>query len=458
MLSRVENKRYEILLIVVMLTVTFSSMSILLFNFVLPLIQQEFHLNHSQVSWVTSAYTLLYGIGTAIYGKLADRYKLKYLLTFGLAVFSLASLLGFFSTSYYQLLITRCLQAIGAASIPATATLIPIRYFSKEQRGKAMGTVFAGVALGNALGPITSAMVVSLLDWRWLFAIPLLLVFTLPIYFKFLGDEETGQASIDWLGGVLLALSVAQILLTTTVHIAWIFGAIVTISLFLIRIRTAKEPFVQPTLFQNREYSFYMMLAFVTTSIGYALFFTTPLFLSEVYALPAHVIGWVMLPAAVITALLNRQGGKLADQKGPLALFVLASSFVFSCYLLLSTLIGSHVIWIAVLLILGNVGQSFMSVVMSRSISLSLQTDQAGIGMGLLMMQNFIAGSIAIGLYSRFIDVPTSDFWNPLNFSKAGAAYSNLFLGLAIISLIVFLVYTFSARKKIEPSIHSGNK
>lgn len=451
-------KRQELLLIIVMLTVTLSSMSVLLFNFILPMIQKEFGLSHSQVSWVTTGYTLLYGIGTAIYGKLADRYQLKYLLTFGLLVFSIASLIGFFSTSYGVLLVTRCFQAIGAAAIPAASTLIPIRYYPKEQRGKAMGTVFAGVALGNALAPMTSSIVVSFLDWRWLFAIPILLILTLPVYFKFLGEEKTSKTSIDWVGGFLLAITAAQILLATTVQIGWIIGGIIAALFFIWRIRTATHPFVQPKLFQNREYTFYLILAIFTTGLGYALFFTAPLFLSEVYSLEAKVIGLVMVPAAVVTALLNRQGGKLADSKGPVVLFVIASVLIFICYLFLSTLMGSSLVLIACLLICGSVGQSFMSVVMSRSISLSLQAEQAGVGMGLLMMQNFVAGSIAVGIYSRIIDIKTDSFWNPVAFSKVGAIYSNLFLGLALVAVVVFIVFLLKARKKASHPTLAENK
>ncbi|WP_202077912.1 MFS transporter [Caldalkalibacillus salinus] len=447
------RKRNETLLILVMLTVTLSSMSILLFNFVLPLIREEFQLNSSQVSWVTSSYTLLYGIGTAIYGKMADRYKLKHLLTFGLIVFSLASLLGFFSTSYWLLLVARCLQAIGAASIPAAATLIPIRYYPLEQRGKAMGTVFAGVALGNALGPMTSAMIVSVLDWRWLFAVPMLLVFTLPLYIKFLGDEQTTESRIDWLGGALLAVSVAQFLLAATIYIGWVIGGVIAFICFITRIRTAKDPFVQPVLFKNRAYTFYLMLAFVVTGIGYSLFFTTPLFLAEVHDLQASIIGLVMVPAAAVTALLNRQGGQLADSKGPNVLFFIASVLLFSCYFLLSTFIGSSVWLIACLLILGYVGQSFMGIVMSRSISLTLPSKHAGIGMGLLMMQNFISGSFAIAVYSRIIDFETSRSWNPLSASLAGSIYSNLFLGLAILCVAVFAIYRYNVRHSSKRSM-----
>ncbi|WP_062049036.1 MFS transporter [Bacillus sp. JCM 19034] len=447
------KKSNETLLIVVMLTLTLSSMSILLFNLVLPLIREEFQLTSSQVSWVTSSYTLLYGIGTAIYGKLADRYKLKYLLTFGLVLFCLASLLGFFSTSYWLLLVARCMQAIGAAAIPAAATLIPIRYYPVEQRGKAMGTVFAGLALGSALGPITSALVVSVLDWRWLFTIPMLLVLTLPFYLKLLGDEQTTQSKIDWFGGALLALTVAQLLLTVTIHVGWLIGAVVSLVCFILRIRAAKHPFVQPMLFQNREYSFYLMLAFIVTGIGYSLFFTTPLFLAEVHALDASIIGLVMVPAAAVTALLNRHGGKLADKKGPTVLFFVASSLLFSCYFLLSTFIDSNVWFIACFLILGYVGQSFMGIVMSRTVSLTLPDKQAGVGMGLLMMQNFIAGSIAIAVYSRIIDVEASRLWNPFSSSLAGFIYSNLFLGLAILCAVVFVIYRYHLQKRSTRNI-----
>ncbi|WP_421664480.1 MFS transporter [Lysinibacillus telephonicus] len=434
----------EKLLIIMMLTVTLSSMSILLFNFVLPQISKEFQLTNSQVSWVTSAYTLLYGIGTAIYGKLADRYKLKNLLIFGLLLFAIASLLGFFSNSYWVLLVARCLQATGAATIPATATLVPIRYFPLEKRGTAMGTVFIGTALGSALGPIVSSLVVSVVDWRWLFCIPLLLLLTLPFYLKYLGDEEGTNTSIDWLGGGLLALSVAQILLGVTNNAMWFIGGIVALVLFIYRIRLAKYPFIQPELFKNKTYISYLILAFFVTGIGYSLFFLTPLVLADVQNLPVNLIGVAMVPAAATTALLNRQGGKIADLKGTSTLFITASGLLIVCFFLLSTFIYSNAVLIALFLVIGNVGQSFMMIVMSKSVSLTLPSEHSGVGMGLLMMQNFIAGSIAVGIYGKTVDIVVNSSWNPFNQLSIGATFSNIFFVLFILHVIILFVYTLS--------------
>ncbi|MBD8025966.1 MFS transporter [Ureibacillus sp. Re31] len=442
----------EKLLIVMMLTVMLSSMSILLFNFVLPQISTEFQLTNSQVSWVTSGYTLLYGIGTAIYGKLADRYKLKTLLIFGLSLFAMASLLGFFSNSYWLLIVARCLQATGAATIPAISTLVPIRYFPVERRGTAIGTVFIGTALGSAIGPIVSALVVSVVDWRWLFCIPLLLLFTLPFYLKYLGDEKGTQTSIDWLGGGLLALTVAQVLLGVTNNVTWFVGGVVAFILFIYRIRLAKNPFVQPGLFKNKIYTSYLVLAFVITGIGFSLFFLTPLFLAEVQNLPVNLIGLAMVPAAIATALFNRHGGKIADSKGTSTLFIFASSLLILCFFLLSTFIHTNALLISLFLIIGNVGQSFMMIVMSKSISLTLPMEHSGVGMGMVMMQNFIAGSIAVGVYGKAVDMEGNSPWNPLNQLATGATFSNIFFVLLLLHVIILTVYIvmFKRKKGIE--------
>lgn len=450
-----ENRINEKLLLVLMFTLTLSSMSILLFNFVLPLISQEFQLTNSQVSWVISSYSLIYGVGTAIYGKLSDRFKLKHLLIFGLLLFSFASLLGFFSTTFWLLLMARCIQAIGAAAIPAASMLIPTRYYPAEQRGKAMGTAFTGLALGNALGPVVSAFVVSIVDWRWLFCIPLLLVFTLPFYQKYLGDEQQylddkdgNKASLDWIGGVLLACTVTMFLLSVTYGPLWFTGSGIAFVLFIIRIRLAKHPFVHLKLFKIKEYSFYLLLAFFIYAVGYSLFFLSPLLLSDVQKLPASLIGLCMAPAAAAAAIFNRQGGKLADRKGAAYLFLIASGLLMSCFFLLSTFITSHALFIALFLMMGNVGQSFMSIVMSKSISLTLPKEHTGIGMGLFMMQNFITGSIAIGIYGRMIDIDAQHIWNPLVQSPLGVNYSNIFLVLTIVHIAIFIIYKF--KKKID--------
>src|SRR5690625_196292 len=126
---------------VLVFTLICSVMSVTMFNIVLPQISEEFNLTIAQVSWVTSAYTMIYAIGVVTYGKLADIYKLKGLVTYGMLFLALGSLIGLIAQTFWMVLVGRCIQAVGAAVIPAIAMLIPVRYFKVEQRGGALGLV-----------------------------------------------------------------------------------------------------------------------------------------------------------------------------------------------------------------------------------------------------------------------------------------------------------------------------
>lgn len=142
------------LLGVLVVTLIFSVMNGTMFNVALPEIGKEFNLVPSEVSWIMTSYMVVYAVGSIVMGKLADKYRLKDLLTYGLLIFALGSLLGLLATEYWVIILGRVIQAAGASVLPATAMIIPVRYFAPEKRGRALGTSAVGLALGNALGPL----------------------------------------------------------------------------------------------------------------------------------------------------------------------------------------------------------------------------------------------------------------------------------------------------------------
>lgn len=426
-------------------TVMISSMSALMFNIVLPQISREFGLSLPQTSWLTTAYTLIYALGTVTYGKLSDRFRLKNPLTFGLALFAAGSLIGFLSTTFPVALLGRCLQSAGAAAIPAIAMLIPIRYFPAEQRGSALSMTAVGLALGSVLGPVVSALIVSVADWRWLFVPSLLMVGLIPFYRKYLNAEPIGESKrFDWLGGLLLAASVSLILLGVTYR-EWVYGVLglAALLLFVLRIRLVKEgeAFIHPGLFNNRSYVAMLILSSLVSAIGISLYFLTPILLSETYHLDAAWIGFAMVPAAIASALLGRRGGRLADRRGNVYLFTAASSCLVGCFLLLSSFAGIALAWISAFLILGNVGQSFMQIALSNGISRVLSKEQAGVGMGLFSMINFIAQGLAAGVYGVLVTGVSGVSWNPLNAHSDSYSFSNIYLVLMALHIGILVFY-----------------
>ncbi|MDQ6420059.1 MFS transporter [Paenibacillus sp. LHD-117] len=453
--SETTERQGNILMRFMLFTVMISSMSALMFNIVLPQIGEEFRLSLPEVSWLSTAYTLIYAFGTVTYGKLADRFQLKSLLTFGLTLFAAGSLLGFLSQSFAMALVGRCLQSAGAAAVPAMALMIPIRYFPAEKRGSAISMTAVGIALGGALGPVVAALLASVAGWRWLFVPSLLMIALIPLFRKHLKDEPLGEIrKFDWLGGLLLAASSAAILLGVTQR-SWVYGAagVAALILFVWRIRTIKsgDPFVQPRLFRNREYTVMLVLSFLISCFGISLYFLTPILLSNVYHLEAGWIGLAMVPAAIASSILGRKGGKLSDRRGNAYLLSIASCLLIVCFLLLSIFAGVAAPWISVFLIFGNVGQSFVQIAMSNAVSRTLPKDQAGVGMGLFSMINFISQGIAAGVYGVLAISGTSITWNPLNAFPSSATFSNLYLVLAGLHILILLVYRMRfAPRKLE--------
>ncbi|WP_156390023.1 MFS transporter [Paenibacillus sp. Root444D2] len=152
-----------------------------------------------------------------------------------------------------------------------------------------------------------------------------------------------------------------------------------------------------------------------------------------------------MVPAAVASAVFGRRGGRLADLKGNSFVVYVASSLLLACFILLSTFTGGSPLFIAVFLILGNIGQSFIVIALSNSVSRTLPKKQVGVGMGMLAMVNFISQEITIGIYSKIVDLGSQGIpnWNPLYSYSSGFIFSNICLVIAALQLVILAIYYF---------------
>jgi DHA2 family metal-tetracycline-proton antiporter-like MFS transporter len=436
----------EKLMPILAFTLVFSIMNASMFNVVMPVISKEFGISPSQVSWLLTGYMIVYAVGSVTYGKLADKYRLKDLLTFGLIFFALGSVVGLTANEYWMIVLGRILQASGAAVIPATAMIVPVRYFTPEKRGRALGTVAAGLALGTALAPIVAGLVTSVASWRFLFLLSLIPLLALPFFRKYLDNQRGGAQKIDFLGGILLGGAVALLLLAISQgNLLLGLGGVVALVLFIIRIRTAAEPFIQPKLFANKKYSFGLFITFLATALSFGMPFLTPQFLAGLNGISPAVIGLVMFPAAIISAFMGRRGGKLADEKGNSFLVYTAISLSFTCFVLLSILVGASPYLILFVLIFGNMGQTFMQIAMSNTISRTLSKEQIGVGMGLMSLLNFISGAMTTSIIGKLLDAKdTTMHLNPFVIHRGAYLYSNIFFALAILAAIIVVIYYFS--------------
>ena len=101
--------------------------------------------------WVVSAYLLASTVSTPIYGKLADLFGRKRILLFGLALFSVGSMLSGTSQSMGQLIAMRTIQGLGAGAVaPIVLTLLGDLFTLRSERGSRRCSARSGACRASA--------------------------------------------------------------------------------------------------------------------------------------------------------------------------------------------------------------------------------------------------------------------------------------------------------------------
>jgi MFS family permease len=128
-------------------------------------------------------------VGGWLAGFLADRVGRVRTLQFTILWFSLFSLLCAFVQNFDQLLVARALLGLGFGGEWAAGAVLMGEAIRPQYRGRAVGSVQSGWAVGWGLAVLSQAVLFSYLPaevaWRWMFAVgamPALLVFFLRRY------------------------------------------------------------------------------------------------------------------------------------------------------------------------------------------------------------------------------------------------------------------------------------
>ncbi|MFG1810745.1 MFS transporter [Streptomyces sp. NPDC049040] len=331
-------------------------------NIAIPDMVDHLDASLDQILWITNAYTLALAVLMITSGRLGDLNGKKNLFIWGVGLFTLASLACGLSQSPGELITFRAVQGVGAALLlPQTLSLV-VDVFPAEKRGVALGVwgIVAGVS--GAAGPTVGGLLVTRLDWRWIFFvnIPLGVVCVIGAVLLFPAPVRTVRHRFD-VPGVVLS-SIALFLLSfgliegekydwnrwiwATVAAAAVVGAIFVLHQ---RGQQDNEPLVPFSLFRDRNFT---IMNFVGIAISFGivgLFLPITVYLQSVLGYSALKAGVVLLPLSVGTFVTAGPAAVLAEKLG--AKYILMAGL---------SLFGGGLAWI---MAVADVGRSWTGVV-----------------------------------------------------------------------------------------------
>ena len=137
-------------------------------NVALPDIQSALHFSRADLSWVLNAYTLTFGGLLLLGARAGDLLGRRRTFLAGIAIFTLASLVGGFATSGGFLLAARAAQGVGGAlAAPSALALLTTMFAEGRERMRALGLYTAVSIGGSAVGLVLGGMLTEWVSWRW---------------------------------------------------------------------------------------------------------------------------------------------------------------------------------------------------------------------------------------------------------------------------------------------------
>ncbi len=331
------TKQQRRILAAVLVPVFMTLLAVSSINVVLPTLQQSIDATDSQLQWVLSGYTLVFGALLVPAGRAGDALGRGRLFVLGLTLFGLGSLLSGLATSGELLVASRFLMGAGSGLLNPQPIGMIQQYFEGRRRARAFASFGAAVGLSVAIGPIMGGAFVEFSgpDWGW----RLSLLVNVPIALLAIGlawwwfprqtfarRPEGSRVDLDPVGTLLFTAAVLLFMLPFLERSAGprIF-LLVPVGLALVGLWLAWErrhersggiPMVDLGLFRVRSYALGVLLIALQFLGVTSVWVVLALYLQNGLGASALAVGLAGLPSAVATGLCSTWSGRVVLEMG----------------------------------------------------------------------------------------------------------------------------------------------
>lgn len=420
-------------------------------NVIFPILMKEFNIPTSTVQWVTTINLLMLAIVIPTASWLTKRFKMKALFIAAWSLFTVGTLIGFWSPSFPVLILARILQGIsGGITIPLMNIII-LEQVPFKNTATIMGLATLTIVLGPALGPALGGMIVGIAGWRMIFGC-MLPILALAGCFGITCIRQSRvleKVPFDLMSFLLLGVSFFCIIYPTSVisHVGigspLVWGlfivAIVLLVIFVKHARNIDKPLLNLDILKTPVFTCcliaLLLVQFTTLTRGFMI----PNLFQLHSGVSAFVAGCIVLPACAIGALMNPFSGRIYDTIGPkvpitigftLILIDLAIEMLFMVHVSPYVMMAICVIYC--------IGQS-LSVGNTVTFSLrNLPGNQYADGTAVINTMQQLFGAIGTAVASTLITFGQAALPNDIAQGTANGTQWALYLNFALGIIILF--------------------
>ncbi|WP_062349346.1 MFS transporter [Herbidospora yilanensis] len=377
----------------------------------LPHIGDDLGLARDSLTWVVSAYTLMFGGFMLLGGRAADLLGARRVVLAGLLLFTVASLVTGLAQNAPMLIGGRIAQGLGAAMLSPAALSVVTRTFQGEELNKALGVWSALGGGGSAVGVLLGGVLTGGPGWQWVFYVNVpigVVVFaalsrTLPV------ELPAGpRARLDLPGALLVTLGTGTVIYAligagdrgwaSLVTLGLLAGAFILYGVFVAVQRASRSPLMDLRILTRRPVISGVFLILVATALMISVFFLGSFYLQHYEGFGALRTGLMFLPIAVATIVGAQVAGRLVGRVGARAIAVVSLLVAAAGIAVPAFLQGPALVVFGVSVGAAGIGAAFVA---SSTTALSqVAHHEAGLASGLLSTFHEFGASLGVAVVS----------------------------------------------------------
>ncbi len=320
-------KKLAVVLLFGVVMVAFDSTIV---SVAIDVLARDLHTSVSTAQWTISGYVLALGMVVPVAGWASDRFGAKQVWMGALALFMVASILSSLAWNIDALVAFRVLQGVGGGLMLPILQNLLVEAAGGRKLGRIMATISLPTLFGPILGPVVGGLIISHLDWRWVFLVnvPFSVVGLVLAWRGLKPSLPRKGAYLDLTGLVLLSPGLALILYAVTevgiragfdhtIVIAPLAAGVCLLAAFAFHaLRTQNPPLVDLRLFKVRCFSAASALMFLSGFGTFGALLLLPLYYQQIRGQSALDAGLLLAPQGLGMLLTRSQAGKLTDKIG----------------------------------------------------------------------------------------------------------------------------------------------
>jgi EmrB/QacA subfamily drug resistance transporter len=373
----------------------------------LPHIGGDLGLERGTLTWVVSAYTLMFGGMMLLGGRAADLFGSRPVVLTGLLVFTVASLATGLANSAELLIGGRVAQGIGAAMLSPAALSVVTKTFDGEERNKALGIWSAIGGGGSAIGVLLGGVLTAGPGWQWVFYVNVpigVVVFAILLRMLPADRPSESRGRLDLPGAILVTAGTGTAIYAlinagdrgwlSVATLATLAGAVVLYAVFAWLQRVVRSPLMDLRILTRRSVAAGTFLILVATALMIAIFFLGSFYLQHLLGYGALRTGLLFLPIAVATIIGAQVSGQVIGTAGARPVAMIGLTIAALGTAVPAVWEGAAVVVIGTSIAASGIGAAFVA----ASTTTFAQVDHREAGLASGIMSTFHEFGAALGV------------------------------------------------------------